>query len=67
MRTAGHGRDEEVLRFTCTCSCCLLVGQELSQDEGVRREIMKLHHLIEGEEVPQAKVKMIRELLQLAR
>ena len=34
-------------RFFCTCSTCLLLGEHLRQEEDVRSELMKQHHLVQ--------------------
>ena len=36
-----------IARFSCTCSTCLLLGEHLRQEEDVRSELMKQHHLLQ--------------------
>ena len=36
-----------IVRFSCTCSTCLLLGEHLRQEEDVRSELMKQHHLLQ--------------------
>ena len=36
-----------IWRFSCTCSTCLLLGEHLRQEEDVRSELMRQHHLLQ--------------------
>ena len=40
-------RINTIARFSCTCSTCLLLGEHLRQEEDVRSELMKQHHLVQ--------------------
>ena len=37
-----------LFRFTCTCASCLLLGEQLRQEEDVRSELMRQHNLLQA-------------------
>ena len=53
-------------RMTCSCTCCVLVGEEEARDEARRMELMKLHHLLNSCRTTQDIIKNINQQLKLA-
>ena len=54
-------------RLSCCCACCRYSGEDLARDEDRRREMMKLHHLLNTCKSPQDIIKNINQQIKLAR
>ena len=54
-------------RLSCSCSCCQFSGEELERDEDRRREMIKLHHLLNSCKTSQDIIKNINQQIKLAK